>query len=289
MAYSGVIRSKHWFSLATDQLASRHPFAAGVAVSLLQDSVESLAHAAAGQVNASLPAKGAFVDYWDKFPPSKTLPFRTEMTALNNARVQYKHHGGLPASDEAERYAVDAHRFLVETARLFFDIDFDRLSEADLIANEKCRDLVRSAETDLSKGDFHEALKRCRDAMDVVEADLAKRVPWGNRSAFAPRVESFESVELYKWVAKELVEHSLAISLASVGVLPHEYRLATMLLPTPSFNRANYWFNHGSHVPQPNVSNVSETIRIIIRIALRIQSVADNLKRISSEFAKSKE
>lgn len=287
MSHSGVIRAKHWFYLASEQLASRHPFAAGVAVSLLQDSVESLAHTAAAQVNASLPAKAAFVDYWDKFPGPKTLPFRTEMVALNAARVNYKHHGGLPANDEAERYAVDAHRFLVETSKLFFDIDFDRLSEADLIANEECRELVRAAEIDLAKGELVEALKRCRDAMDKVQSELAKRVPWGQRQAFNPRLSTSEGVTLFNWVAKELNEQALAISLTSVGVLPREYKLASMMLPTPSYDRSNYTFLNGT-MPNPDPNNVSETIRIIIRIALRVQSAGDSLQRIVQEFVKPK-
>jgi hypothetical protein len=278
MSNSGVIRAKHWFFLASEQLSSRHPLAAGVAVSLLQDSVESLAHSAAGNVNASLPARASFVDYWDKLPGPKKLPYRTEMTALNNARVSYKHHGVLPATNEAERLAVLAHQFLVETTQLFFSVDFDRVTEVDLIANQKCRAFVVSAETELASGNINVALNRCLDAMDEVKNDLAERVPPVKRQPFPPR--TILGDDSYKWLKTELDEYSLAISLISVGVLPYEYRLASMMLPTASFNRAKYWHQG----PEPSPSNVAETIRVITRIALRVQSAADNLDRISREI-----
>jgi hypothetical protein len=283
MSHSGVIRAKHWFYLASEQLASRHPFAAGVAVSLLQDSVESLAHSAAGQIKATLPPKAAFADYWDKFPGPKTLPYRTEMMTLNVARVAYKHYGALPASEEADRMAVDAHRFLVETSKIFFDSDFDRTSEADLLANAKCREFIVSAEDHLAKAEPYEALKRCRDAMDELEKELATRVPWSSRHRASPlRLESRDAAEVFKWVQKELSEQAFAISLTSIGVLPQEFRLASMLLPTVSYSRTNYQFVNVN----PNSSSVSETIRIIIRIALRVQSAGDNLQRIVKEFTK---
>jgi hypothetical protein len=282
MSPSGLIRAKHWFYLASEQLTSRHPFAAGVAVSLLQDSVESLAHSAAARVNVSLPAKAALADYWDKFPGPKKLPYRTEMMTLNAARVAYKHHGALPAAEEAERLSVDAHRFLVEVSKSFFDAEFDHVSEADLLTNEKCREFIRSAEDQLAKAELYEALKRCSDAMDEVQKELATRVPWSSRHSYPPRLESRDAAKLFEWVQQELNEQRFAISLTSIGVLPREYKLASMMLPQASFNRAKYTFVN----IEANPSNVSETIRIIIRIALRVQSAGDSLQRIGKEFVK---
>ena len=283
VSYTGVVRAKHWYALAVEQLASRHPLAAGVAVSLLQDSVESLAHAAAGEVKADIPAKAGFVDYWDKFSGPKKLPYRTEMTSLNNARVSYKHHGVLPAAIEAERFATLAHRFLVETAQEFFGIDFDRTSEADLIANSQCRNFLRSAEAELANNSLEDALNRCRDAMDEVTSELTRRLPWGNPQIFGPRVEIGR--ELFDWVKKEFNEHALAISLISVGILPLEYQLASRLLPTPSANRARYYYN----LPCPSsATSVAETIRAIARMAIRVQSAIDTLQPVRQELESQK-
>jgi hypothetical protein len=279
MSYSGVIRAKHWYTLAIEQLASRHPLSAGVAVSLLQDSVESLAHAAAGEVKADIPARAAFVDYWDKFNGPMKLPYRTEMASLNNARVSYKHHGVLPAPAEAERFAVLAHRFLVETTQEFFAIDFDRTSETDLVANSECRDYLRSAEAKLEKEDLETALNRCRDAMDAVIADLKRQLPWGKPQIFGSRL--ILGQELFDWVKTELDEHSLAISLISVGILPLEYQLASRFLPTPSANRAKYYYNLPS---PPTVTGVAETIRAIARMAIRVQSAIDTLQPVRQEL-----
>jgi hypothetical protein len=274
-AYSGVVRAKHWYALAAEQTTSRHPLAAGVTVSLLQDSVESLAHAAAGAVKIDISAKAAFIDYWDKFPGPKKLPYRTEMSSLNNARVLYKHHGVLPAPAEAERLSVLAHRFLVETTQEFFGMDFDQMSEVDLVAIVDCRDSLRSAEVELKNEALDTALHRCRDALDALITELRRQLPWGRPQIFGPRVQIGR--ELFEWVKAELDEYSLAILLISVGIVPLEYQLASRWLPTPSANRANYWFNLPS---PPSKINVAETIRAISRMAIRVQSAVDKLQPV---------
>jgi len=144
---SRIMRTKFLYRAAVNELDSGHPFAAGMAISLLQDAVEAMAHDAAASVNAQLPARASFLDHWEavaKCPSGKQLPYKIEMRELNAARVAFKHQGVSPAVSEAEKQRLAAHRFLAETAQGFFGLDFDELSEADLIANVDIHSASRS-------------------------------------------------------------------------------------------------------------------------------------------------
>jgi hypothetical protein len=116
MPIGGVLRAKHWYSLALSQSSSRHPFAAGVVVAHLQDAVESLAYTVAAQLGANLRPNANFHDYWDEVAKlgGKRLPYKSEMSELNHARVGFKHKGTLPAERDAERFVRAAHRGLSE-------------------------------------------------------------------------------------------------------------------------------------------------------------------------------
>ena len=172
---SRIVRVKFLYRAAIDELSSGHPFAAGMAVSLLQDAVEAMAHEAAASVGAVTSAHTRFLEHWDAVAKAgdKTLPYRTEMGELNTARVGFKHQGVNPDIADAEKHAVAAHRFLVETAREFFGwSDFDSLSEADLISSAVVQASVKAAESALAAGDPTKALEICRDALDHAETSL---------------------------------------------------------------------------------------------------------------------
>ncbi len=139
---SRIVRVKFLYRAAVDELDSGHPFAAGMAISLLQDAVEAMAHEVAASVQAKIAVRAIFLDHWDEVSAAaggKSLPFRIEMTELNVARVGFKHQGANPALSDAEKHLAAAHRFLVDTACEFFSSDFDGLLEADLIANAEVR------------------------------------------------------------------------------------------------------------------------------------------------------
>ena len=87
MVDTHLIRSKYWFLLARNQLLEKHPFAAGVAISLLQDAAETMCHAVAIKIGAQTSPHMHFHQYWEKISAPIPLPLRTEMGDLNIARV----------------------------------------------------------------------------------------------------------------------------------------------------------------------------------------------------------
>lgn len=95
------------------------------------------------------------------------------MQDLNHARVGFKHRGVIPAETEAERFLKLSHLFLTEATQTFFGLDFDAVSEAEMIASIALREAVQRAEATLHSGDLYESLTARRDAMTIVETMLS--------------------------------------------------------------------------------------------------------------------
>lgn len=285
MSDTHLIRSKYWFLLARNQLLERHPFSAGIVVSLLQDAAEIMCHAVAMKVGAQTKPHMSFPQYWEIVKNPASLPLRTEMGDLNTARVSYKHRGVLPDIAEAERFIMLTHQFLTETTRIFFDgVEFDLFSEADLIPNDKIRAFIKSAEQELNSGSLQLALERCFDAIEEINTILDNVVVVNDRRQFPPRPESREGAELLQWATRKMISHERALSLISIGVNPSEYWLVMTMLPQRNASGTKYFHVHPMTNPQPNRENVAEIIRIVIRTALKLHFASDSLSRIAAPF-----
>jgi hypothetical protein len=282
---SQIVRVKFLYRAALDQQESGHAFAAGMTISLLQDAVEAMAHDAAASVGAKVPARANFLDYWDAVTTSgsaKTLQSRSEMAALNAARVAFKHHGVEPAPSEAEKHVLAAHRFLQETARTFFDIDFDGLSEADLISEEPIRVAVKAAEDALARCDAKVALERCRDALDVFDSLHKATIPVAEKDPFGPRIP--RELQPYadgivRWVVRKFAALEVALSVSVLGVNPAEIWFLHGTLPFKNRGGAYLW-QSTNLTPTQTPARAQACIRIIINLALRLDRFRADLKRL---------
>jgi hypothetical protein len=282
-----IIRVKFLQRAALDQLNSGHPFAAGMAVSLLQDAVEAMAHEAAARVGAGAGPNTSFLGHWEAVAKAgpKRLPYKDEMGQLNVARVGFKHHGVNPDIADAERRAIEAHRFLVETAREFFDgTDFDALSEADLISSANVRTAVKAAENALSSGDATKALERCRDGLDFVESTLsvAVMVAEQNRVPSLGREVPPAALEVVNWVARRFVALEKSLTLSVLKINPGEYWFLMDSLPLRVASGDPYWPPARSLISKRTPERAQVCIRIVVDLALRAERMKAGLEKLAT-------
>lgn len=153
-------------------------FDRGLATSLFHDAVEIAARSCATRVGANPSKKLEFLGYWDevhkvgKAAPQSELPMKLPMTRLNQARVDFKHHGNPPA--DASGFERDSRAFLKSVFRDFLGTDFDALSQADLVQDERMRRCMKAAEQALAAGRVRDCLCRCADAMDAAHGRRAE-------------------------------------------------------------------------------------------------------------------
>jgi hypothetical protein len=283
---SRIIRTKFLYRAAVNELDSGHPFAAGMAISLLQDAVEAMAHEAAASVNAQLRAHTNFLEHWDAVTKSgsgKQLPYKIEMTELNAARVNFKHLGVSPSLSEAEKQRLAAHRFLVETARVFFNVDFDDISEADLIANPQILSAVKAAEAALIASDPTKALEWCREALDLVEDLMRSAVVVAERERFGPRIprEVREAAEdVLRWVSRRFTALEKSVALSILRVNPADYWFLDQTLPGRAIEGGFHWMPAISTISTRTPERARACIRIIIDLAQRVERVHADWQRL---------
>ena len=141
------------------------------AVLLLHDAVEAFLLLAAEHLGAAAPRE--FGQYWDVLSPAKLtggvdLAVKQGMVRLNKVRVNLKHHGVQPGKAAIDQNLADAATFFAANTRLVFDIDYDRVSMADVIEQEKVRELVRKAEAPNAGGDHISAMIALSDACELL-------------------------------------------------------------------------------------------------------------------------
>jgi hypothetical protein len=266
-----------------DSLESGNLFSAGMAVSWLQDAVEAMAHGAAAEVGAKVGPRTMFLDYWDRVAEvqdnTKRLAFKSEMSDLNAARVGFKHLGNSPDVADAERHARAAHRFLMDTAQVFFSVDFDSLSEADLLNGEELRQEIKRAEAALSAGDAEGCLRHCRLGMDVVEKLMRVATGVYDHTSRVPDVPQ-EATRVMSWIEDRFADVEVNLALNTLRVNPADAQILYDSLPQHSANRQRFCPRYGVNVT-PELAKTS--LRILIDVALRAERAKSQLDRLQRQ------
>lgn len=184
-----LLLSKYLLQSGDQAFSKVEPYSAGLAISLYQDAVESMAWSVAKAVDAKIPKKAAFEDYWQfveaspKKPENVTgLPLKAKMLDLNQARVAFKHYGMVPAHGEAERFSAYAAEFLEETASLFFHVSFRQISMADLVHCVSVRQAIKDAEKLLSENLIEESINATAVAEFLTTKKFENLIPSVDRS-----------------------------------------------------------------------------------------------------------
>jgi hypothetical protein len=141
------------------------------AVLLLHDAVEAFLLLAAEHLGAEAPRE--FPPHRDVLSTAKLsggvdLTVKQGMVRLNKVRVNLKHHGVQPGKAAIDKSLIDAATFFAANTRPVFGIDYDQVSMADVIEQERVRELVRKAEAANSAGDHVGAMVALSDACELL-------------------------------------------------------------------------------------------------------------------------
>ena len=175
--------SKYLLSKAEKLADELHPLSAGLAISLMQDVVESILWCVAKHVDATVNDNTSFSKFWSlvkdahKNPNKLQLPLSAKMTELNKARVGFKHYGILPATSEATKFLPYVTEFAQVAVERFFDLDYSQLSLVELIQSPDVRDKLKEAQKHLSAGEFEQCVILCAKAEYVALSRLHVGLP----------------------------------------------------------------------------------------------------------------
>ena len=147
--------AKYLYLQGVDQSHLPRPMSA-TALLLFHDSIELVLYLAVEVVGGSITKSMNFMEYWlgYKKQTGQELPFNQAMKALNNSRVNLKHHATLPSEDALERYRVSCDQFLVEVSSSVFNLDFESISLMEFVQPDRCKEQLLLAEKCLGNSDF---------------------------------------------------------------------------------------------------------------------------------------
>lgn len=142
----------------------------------MHDTVELFLCLACEHLNTGKNEIG-FMKYWDILSPkvgSPGLTQRVAMRRLNQARVNFKHHGLMPSEIDFEGFRVATTLFLEENTPTIFGRSFDSVSLVDLVACEAAREHLRAAERQVEEDPKQSALS-CRKAFAEILTEQRNR------------------------------------------------------------------------------------------------------------------
>ncbi len=174
----------------------------------------------------------------------RPVAYRAQMQKLNKVRVNLKHYGIEPTSDQIVE-AVAAVRGLLEDECLdLLGLDLGDVSLLDVVPVDSVRDLLHQADRNWEDGDETEAFADLADAFDTLVRDYRDRKQvWYGRSVFdstsdmtflSPfhrRVEDHDQKRFDEAVIESLKNLDFNVMLVGLGIDLRRYGRFSALTP----------------------------------------------------------
>lgn len=278
-----LLLTKRLFEEGEKYSLQNDPISAGLAISLFQDSVESVIWLVTKDLGLNVKEKESFTVLLDKVHQelddnqSIKIPLKAKVQELNKARVSFKHYGILPDVSQANKFHGYTEAYLRTIFELYFKKDFDDISMSDLIASDEIRLLIKQAEKNLSTKDY----KSCVDEIAKAKAKLFYKIKF-----FIPEVDinlvnvanlfdkpiSYQIRKVFKYMS-DYMKILREISIINIlGISVKEYNHFSQMLPHASF------FGVGNIQVIHKFNNYTEEdtkflLKFIIDLALKIQEI----------------
>lgn len=244
---------------------------------LMHDAVEFGVVAVANKVGAGIPRDfssiGGEIAQAQKaagVSTPKELPSLKRIGRLSDARVALKHKGNLPALVTLTEFDAVAFDYLSDLSRAFFDLEFDELSEADLVKTAAIRQFLKEAERLLAAGQPGRAMCRAADARDAAREMLRGVLGWpgmdityDSNPPVPPQMKArLDTLDRRFAFTQYYVESGL------LALHPSERGYLDSLLPTKSGN--SYTFRTREDSPEI----AARCVRLAARFAVAVDSYA---------------
>jgi hypothetical protein len=279
-----LLLTKRLFQEGEKYSLQNDPISAGIAISLFQDSVESVIWLATKELGLDVKEKENFTVLLDKVDQeldklSIKIPLKAKILELNKARVNFKHYGILPDISEANKFHGYAETYLRTIFELYFKKDFDDISMSDLIASDEVRLLIKQAEKNLSIKDYNACVAEIARAKAILFYKMKFFIPEVDRNivniaSFFDRQISSEVRNVFKYMS-DYMNMLRDISIINLcGVSAKEYNHFIKKLPyAVIFGDGNFQINHKFN------NNYTEKdakffLNFIIDLALKIQNIS---------------
>ncbi len=188
-----LVSAKYLFYQGSEALESGSAFAAGLAVLIFHDSVEMTLRVVGEHIGADLKPITPFHQIIDSIDRKSvemrlpSVPSRSALNQLNQARVNFKHFGNKPTIDDARKFRSDLDGFFPQFLREFLGIEYTEISLADLVQYRRAANWLRKAERYQEQSLYAEACACAAIAFEVFRSRWSDYSLWKHH--FSMRVE----------------------------------------------------------------------------------------------------
>lgn len=278
-----LLLTKRLFEEGKKYSLQNDPVSAGLAISLFQDSVESVIWLVTKELGLNVKEKESFTVLLDKVHQelddnqSIKIPHKAKIQELNKARVNFKHYGILPDKSEANKFHGYTEAYLRAIFELYFKKDFDDISMSDLIASNEIRLLIKQAEKNLSIKDYKSCVNEIAKAKTKIFYKIKLFVPevdinLVNIASLFDRQISSQVRDVFKYMY-DYMKVLREISIINIfGISIKEYNHVLQILP-----HANI-FGNGNFQVIRKLNDYTEEeakflLKFIIDLALKVQEI----------------
>jgi len=238
------------------------------------DAIEMSLDVLAEAANASTATGKNFESYWKGLKSSAPLvhlPLERQMIRLNRARVDLKHHGLRPSSDQLITHLHNGRAFIEDMCDKNFAISLSDICLIDLIKNERLRDMLRDAQQAIDRDDLREAFTKAAIALRYSSAEDSQSFP----------IEDNELNRILREIDDTFAEvfgrMDVAISLVALGIDLPSYnkfkRLTPLLGITASGKVDHVWPRTPSDKPEDARWCIDFVIDLVLRVEGRRSEV----------------
>jgi hypothetical protein len=169
------------YSNAVDGLHSTSPIVAAEALLRVHDAVEIFQLVVLDNLGVS--GKFEFMDFWGKVrtKTDKEPPYKDRFGQLNHMRVGFKHKAIVPNLSDLREVAAVVLPFFNEVCRDVLQVDFARLSLAELVEDRGVRERLAKAEDLINSQRYDDALAEIAIALHLALRQKYPDSPWGPR------------------------------------------------------------------------------------------------------------
>jgi hypothetical protein len=155
----------------------------GFALNTMHDAVESalslVVQSKGGSVNNRLDFLQAFdAAVAHGADPQILTAFRAAMSAMNTARVSFKHHGNVPDESIIHRHLGRVEEFVAALVHEVFDIELADVSVLVFLKSAEARNFLLKAQEAWNEGRSAEAMEYLRLSFDGMIKDYTGRKQW---------------------------------------------------------------------------------------------------------------
>jgi hypothetical protein len=171
--------AKYLYGTAADGLRSTSPIVAAEALLRVHDAVEIFQLVVLDSLGAS--GKFEFMDFWEKVraKTGEEPPYKDRFAQLNHMRVGFKHKAITPNPSELRDVAAVVLPFFNEVCRDVLDVDFAKLSMAELVGDPAVREHLGKAEDLMNSLKYGESLAETAIALHLALSQKYPDSPWG--------------------------------------------------------------------------------------------------------------